>query len=106
LERDEHARVKRATVQRQGSKWYVSFTVGHSPKRRRVRQPRVAVGVDVGIRQLATLSTGEQVQNLRPLQASLRELGRLQRRLTASAAPTTQAITTSAAARDRDGASG
>jgi putative transposase len=81
LERDEDARVKRATVQRHGSKWYVSFSVVRSPKQRRARQSHAVVGVDVGIRHLATLSTGEQVQNLRPLQASLRRLRRLQRRL-------------------------
>jgi putative transposase len=81
LGRDEHARIKRATVQRRGSKWYVSFTVKRSPKQRRVRRPNTAVGVDVGLRQLATLSTGEQVENLRPLQGALRRLGRLQRHL-------------------------
>ena len=81
LEHDEHARIKRATVQRQGSKWYVSFTVRRSPKRRRARRPNTAVGVDVGLRHLATLSTGERVENLRPLEASLRKLRRLQRQL-------------------------
>jgi putative transposase len=81
LERDEHARIKRATVQKQGSKWYVSFTVVRSPKRRRARKPTTVVGVDVGLSRLATLSTGERVENLRPLQASLRKLRRLQRRL-------------------------
>jgi putative transposase len=81
LERDEHARIKRATVQRRGSKWYVSFTVSRSPKQRGVRQPNTVVGMDVGIRQLATLSTGERVENLRPLQVELRRLRRLQRSL-------------------------
>jgi putative transposase len=81
LDRDEHARIKRATVQRRGEKWYVSFTVRRSPKRRRAHRPNLVVGVDLGLRHLATLSTGEQVQNLRPLQARLRRLGRLQRRL-------------------------
>jgi putative transposase len=81
LEHDEHARIKRATVQRQGSKWYVSFTVRRSPKRRRARRPNTVVGVDVGLRHLATVSTGERVENLRPLQASLRRLRRLQREL-------------------------
>jgi putative transposase len=81
LERDEHARIKRATVQRQGSKWYVSFTVVRSPKRRRARRPDVVVGVDVGLRHLATLSTGEQIENLRPLQGASRRLRRLQRQL-------------------------
>jgi putative transposase len=81
LERDVHARIKRATVQRRGSRWYVSFTVERSPKQRPVRRPDAVVGVDVGLRHLATLSTGERVENLRPLQASLRKLRRLQRRL-------------------------
>jgi putative transposase len=81
LERDEHARIKRATVQRRGSKWYVSFTVVRSLKQRRARRPNVVVGVDLGLRHLATLSTGERVENLRPLQGALRRLGRLQRSL-------------------------
>jgi putative transposase len=81
LDRDEHARIKRATVQRRGSKWYVSFTVERSPKQRRARRPNVVVGVDLGLRHLATLSTGEQVENLRPLQGASRRLGRLQRSL-------------------------
>jgi putative transposase len=81
LERDEHARIKRATVQRRGSKWYVSFTVVRSPKRRQPRRPNTVVGVDVGLRHLATLSTGERVENLRPLQGALRRLRRLERQL-------------------------
>jgi putative transposase len=68
LKRDPRARVRRATVQRRGSKWYVSFTVVRSPKRRRARRPHAVVGVDVGLRHLATLSTGVRVENLRPLQ--------------------------------------
>jgi putative transposase len=81
LERDEHARVKRATVQRRGSKWYVSFTVARSAKQRRARRAHAVVGVDAGLSQLATLSTGERVENLRPLQASLRKLRLRQRQL-------------------------
>jgi putative transposase len=81
LEWDENARIKRATVQRQGSKWYVSFTVARSPKQRGVRRPTTVVGLDVGLRHLATLSTGERVENLRPLQGALRRLRRLQRQL-------------------------
>jgi putative transposase len=57
------------------------FTVARSPKQRQARQPNTVVGVDVGIRQLATLSTGERVENLRPLQVELRRLRRLQRSL-------------------------
>jgi putative transposase len=37
------------------------------------------VGVDVGVRQLAVLSTGEQIANPRPLERAQRKRGRLQR---------------------------
>ena len=81
LERDERARIMRATVSRQGLSWYVSFTVQRSAKQRRARQPDAAVGVDVGLSRLATLSTGELCANGRPLQEALRKLRRLQRML-------------------------
>jgi putative transposase len=81
LERDERARVMRATVSRSGDGWYVSFTVERSPKRRRARRPNAAVGVDVGLARLATLSTGDVFANSRPLQDALRKLRRAQRQL-------------------------
>ena len=81
LERDQEARILRATVSRSGSNWYVSFTVERSGKRRRARRPDAAVGVDVGLARLATLSTGATVANARPLEEALRRLGRLQRQL-------------------------
>ena len=81
LERDEQARVMRATVSRSGSRWYVSFTVERSRKQRRARLPDAAVGVDVGLTRLATLSTGELFANARPLQGALRQLARLQGQL-------------------------
>jgi transposase len=81
LQRDEHARVMRATVSRSGSNWYVSFTVERSSKQRRARLGHAAVGVDVGLRRLATLSTGEAFRNARPLQHTLRKLRRLQQQL-------------------------
>ena len=81
LERDERARILRATVSRSGSNWYVSFTVERSAKQRRARRPDAAVGVDVGLSRLATLSTGRVFANARPLQEALRKLRRLQRRL-------------------------
>jgi putative transposase len=81
LERDERARIVRATVSRSGSHWYVSFAVERSPKRRRARRSEAAVGVDVGLTRLATLSTGELFANGRPLQQALRTLRRLQQQL-------------------------
>lgn len=82
LARDEHARILRATLIRSpGGRWFVSFTVERSPKQRRARRPRAAVGADVGLRRLATLSTGQVVENSRPLQQALSRLRRLQKQL-------------------------
>jgi IS605 OrfB family transposase len=81
LERDEQARVMRATVQRSGRGWCISFTVQRSPKQRAPRRPGATVGVDVGLTRLATLSTGQTATNARPLAAALRELRRVQRQL-------------------------
>jgi putative transposase len=81
LERDEHARIMRATVSRSGDKWYVSFTLERSSKQRRARRPNAAVGVDVGLSRLATPSAGRPFENARPLQDALTKLRRLQRQL-------------------------
>jgi putative transposase len=81
LERDPQARVLRSTVSRRNGRWFVSFTVERAPKRRRARRPTAVAGIDVGLRRLATVSVGIAVPNGRPLQAALRRLRRLQRRL-------------------------
>lgn len=83
LERDERARITRATITRHGRNYYVSFTVKRSRalQMRRSRQPNQVVGVDVGLSRQAALSTGHVFANLRPLQQSLRRLRRLQRKL-------------------------
>jgi putative transposase len=81
LERDQQARIMRATVSRTGDNWYVSFTVERSPKQRPAGRPNAAVGVDVGLARLATLSTGQRFANATPLGQGLRRLRRLQRQL-------------------------
>lgn len=82
LERDPKARILRSTVSRSASgKWFVSFQVERSQKRRRARRPEAAVGVDLGIRHLATLSSGEALPNSRPLEQALRRLRRLTKQL-------------------------
>jgi transposase len=81
LERDEQARILRSTIQRTAEGWGVSFTVERSPKARRARRPDAAIGVDVGLARLATLSTGHLVANSRPRQVALSKLRGLQRRL-------------------------
>ncbi|MEU8421714.1 IS607 family element RNA-guided endonuclease TnpB [Micromonospora sp. NPDC048835] len=73
------ARITSATVRRDGGRWHVSFTVKVKRVERAPAQPQSVVGVDVGIKHLAVLSTGELVDNPRHLVAArqrMRSLGR------------------------------
>ncbi|MCP3785504.1 IS607 family element RNA-guided endonuclease TnpB [Micromonospora sp. A3M-1-15] len=73
------ARIMSATVRRDGSRWHVSFTVEVERAERRPTRPDSTIGVDVGITNLAVLSTGETEPNPRHLttaQQRLRHLGR------------------------------
>jgi putative transposase len=73
------ARIMSATVRRDGGRWHVAFTVEVERADRVPSCPGSTVGVDVGIKHLAVLSTGELVPNPRHLsdaQHRLRTLGR------------------------------
>jgi putative transposase len=73
------ARVMSATVRRDGGRWHVCYTVEVERVERCPARPDSTVGVDVGIKHLAVLSTGELVDNPRHLlgaQARMRALGR------------------------------
>ncbi|ABD11341.1 hypothetical protein ThrDRAFT_04751 [Frankia casuarinae] len=67
-------------MSRTACRWFVSFTVEverevpTGPSRR--QRAAVTVGVDLGVRHLAVLSTGETVANPKPLARSLRKLRR------------------------------
>jgi putative transposase len=73
------ARILAATISRRGDRWYVSFTVEVQRAIPSGDHKRSAVGVDVGIRHLAVLSTGAVIANPRALEGSLRKLRRLNR---------------------------
>lgn len=75
------ARLLRATVSREGGRYYVSFTCEVERNPGRPTHPEAVVGADAGIRHLAVLSTGENVPNPRPLRQALRKLARLNREL-------------------------
>ncbi|WP_271190474.1 IS607 family element RNA-guided endonuclease TnpB, partial [Dactylosporangium matsuzakiense] len=73
------ARIMSATVRRDGGRWHVSFTTEVDRAERTPARPASVVGVDVGIKHLAVVSTGELVDNPRHLvtaQQRLRALGR------------------------------
>ena len=50
-----------------GGRWQAAFTVEQDVHRRAAGDPGAVVGVDLGIRVLAVLSTGEVVANPKPL---------------------------------------
>jgi putative transposase len=73
-------RVLSATVSRESGRWHCSLCCEAQRDDLTPAQPEAVVGVDVGVRHLAVLSTGEQVENPSALKAAARKLRRLQRR--------------------------
>jgi putative transposase len=81
--RIEHgtARIVTATVSLTADRWYVSFTCEVQRTLPTSNGRDAVVGVDVGVRHLAVLSTGLIIENPRALERSLRKLRRLNREL-------------------------
>jgi putative transposase len=75
------ARILAATISRQADRWFVSFTVEVQRAIPAGNGKPSVVGVDVGIRHLAVLSTGQTIANPRAMEGSLRKLRRLNRQL-------------------------
>ncbi len=73
------ARITSATASRTAHRWYVSFAVEVQRIIPAANGQTATVGVDVGVRHLAVLSTGELISNPRPLDRSLRKLRRISR---------------------------
>ena len=75
------ARILRMTVSRHAGRWYVALTVERADPTAR-RTPRGgAVGVDLGVKTLATLSDGTVIGNPHALATGERRLKRAQRAL-------------------------
>jgi putative transposase len=75
------ARILAATIRRTADRWHVSFTVEVQRAIPASNGKPSVVGVDVGVRHLAVLSTGQTIPNPRALEGSLRKLRRLNREL-------------------------
>ena len=75
------ARVLRVTVSRHAGRWYAALTVERDDKP--VTKPPTggAVGIDLGVKTLATLSDGTVIANPRALAASERRLKKAQKAL-------------------------
>ncbi|MDQ0195376.1 RNA-guided endonuclease InsQ/TnpB family protein [Paenibacillus wynnii] len=74
-------KVKQCIIKRQGTRWYVIFSV----EKRNVSNTELDVskttGIDVGIKKFAVLSNGEEIENPKFLRKSEKKLKRQQRRL-------------------------
>lgn len=73
------ARIRSATVSFQRGRWFVSFSVEIERSEPVTATRGGTVGVDLGVKSLAVLSTGEVIANPKHLEAAQRELRRLQR---------------------------
>ena len=75
------ARVLRMAVSRRAGRWYASLTVERDDKPVTKPPQGGAVGVDLGVKTLATLSDGTVIENPRCLAASERRLKKAQKAL-------------------------
>ena len=74
-------RVLRMTISQRAGRWYASLTVEREDKPVAKHPKGGAVGVDLGVKHLATLSDGTVIENPRYLKKSERKLKRAQRAL-------------------------
>jgi putative transposase len=70
-----------AVVSRTADRWYVSLAVRVATTPMPCENQAGRVGVDLGVKHLATLSTGPQIDGPKPLKAALRQLRRTNRDL-------------------------
>jgi len=73
------ARVVAVSVRFERGRWFAAFTVDTEVARPVAADPDAVVGVDLGIKTLAVLSTGQEIPNPRHLSRALRKVRRLSR---------------------------
>ena len=81
------ARIRSATLSWQRGRWHVAFSVELPDPTPPERTGGRVVGVDLGIKSLAVLSTGQVVPNPRHLDAALTALRRVQRQVSRRRGP-------------------
>ena len=74
-------KVMSGTVSRQADGWYLSVSVQLPDSYSRERTGDGMVGVDLGVKDMATLSTGEHIEGPKPLRTYVRRLRRAQKSL-------------------------
>jgi IS605 OrfB family transposase len=81
------ARVLSVTARFERGRWFASFAVDAEIARAAPRRPDAVAGVDLGIKTLAVLSTGEEIPNPRHMSGALRKLRRLSRTMSRRQGP-------------------
>lgn len=71
--------IKNCVISRTANEWFISFKVPNNPIK--TEKKYQTVGVDLGIKTLATLSTGEVFENKRPYKKAKRKLKLAQRQV-------------------------
>ncbi len=75
-----HGITSKVTISRIADDWYISFA--YNQKKPEISSNRIpAIGVDLGVKNLATLSTGKIFENGEYIRSFLKKLARLQRQL-------------------------
>jgi putative transposase len=82
-------RILSATIRFEGGRWFVAFTCEIDRTERASFHPNLVMGVDLGVKDLAVLSTGEVVANPKQHRAALRRLRRLNKQLARRIGPLT-----------------
>ncbi|MEU4535419.1 IS607 family element RNA-guided endonuclease TnpB [Streptosporangium sp. NPDC023825] len=82
-------RILSASVRREGGCWFVAFTCEIDRAERVVAKPDAVVGVDLGVKNLAVLSTGEVIANPKHHRSALKRLRRLNKQLARRVGPRT-----------------
>lgn len=78
----KRATIKTCTVKKEGKQWYAVFSVEIPDHEKSVKSEiHNPIGIDVGIKELATLSNGEKIHNPEWLRTSEKKLANVQRRL-------------------------
>ena len=73
--------IKNAVISRQANHWFVSFKTLNVPQNIIGIEQKQVVGVDLGIKTLATLSDGKTFENIRPYKKYKRKLRIAQRKV-------------------------
>ena len=81
IARVDGVRVIRMTISRRAGRWYAALTVERDDQTMKQAPKGGAVGIDLGVKQLATLSDGTVIPNPRALDARLKALRKAQQAL-------------------------